>query len=108
VLLKLSAKDLAAKVKVVRSLFAIRPNTAAKVVTPKIGKEIQYNIDMNETDKYDLARAIFKEKVNEIVNDPTALNGYARALGHVEGFVLGMMINIPEVRDYIINHYRKV
>lgn len=63
---------------------------------------------MNETDNYDLARAIFTEKVNEFVNDPNAFNGHARALGHVEGLVLGMLIDIPEVRDYIINHYRKV
>jgi hypothetical protein len=86
----------------------IRPNTAAKAVTLKIGKEIQYNIDMNETDNYDLARAIFTDKVNEIVNDPKVLNGYARALGHVEGLVFGMLIDIPAVREYIVNRYQKI
>jgi (p)ppGpp synthase/HD superfamily hydrolase len=70
--------------------------------------EIQYNIDMNETDNYDLARAIFTDKVNEIVNDPKVLNGYARALGHVEGLVFGMLIDIPAVREYIVNRYQKI
>lgn len=106
-LLKLFAKAAQAKLVWVRLASAIRPNTAAKVGTPKIGKENQYNIGMNETDNYDTARDIFEEKVNEYVNDPTAYNGYARALGHVQGLVSCMLIDIPEVRDYIIQHYKK-
>jgi hypothetical protein len=62
---------------------------------------------MNKTDNYDIARAIFTEKVHECIKDPTAFNGYARALGHVEGLISCMLIDIPEVRDYIIKHYRK-
>ena len=70
-------------------------------------KEIQYNIDMNETNNYETARKIFKEQVDAQLNDPTAFNGYARALGHVEGLVISMMINIPAVQDYIIERYKK-
>lgn len=42
----LSVKDPEVKVKVVHSPFVIRLNITAKVVTPKIGKELQYNNSM--------------------------------------------------------------
>ena len=74
VLSNLSVKDPEVKVKVVHSPFVIRLNITAKVVTPKIGKELQYNIDMKELIKSLNAGEITLEQFVAIILETSVTN----------------------------------
>ena len=52
-----------------------------------------------------LAQEVIKEHVDSGVNDPSAINGYARACGTLHGILDGLMKYIPEAREYVIKYH---
>jgi hypothetical protein len=58
-----------------------------------------------EEENIQLVHEVIKEHVNRGVNDPTAVNGYARACGILHGILDGLVKDVPEAREYIIKYH---
>ena len=57
-----------------------------------------------EEQNIELVRKAIREKIDQQVNDPTAINGYARATGHLQGMLEMLVRDVPEARSYVAEY----